>query len=138
MNSVKILLPLQPFVVKLIGLASGKTEFDWEVGREFFARFGNEEILDAGISVNATVVNHGVTLDVECAIEGTVTVPCDRCLDPLTLPVETGFEDTYVPEDDSLDLSQDVYDFVCTALPLQRVHENEEDCNQETLKYLSK
>lgn len=129
---------MQPFIVKLIGLASGKTEFCWQADREFFGKFENSEILDADLEVNATVINHGVTIDVECSIDGTVTVPCDRCLDDLRIPVETGFSETYVPEGDDLDLSQDVYDFVCIALPLQRVHENEEDCNQETLKYLSK
>ena len=129
---------MQPFIVKLNGLATGRTEFEWQADREFFANFGNAEILDATLDVDATVINHGVTLDVECTIEGTVTVPCDRCLDDLEIPVQTEFSDTFVPEGEDLDLSQDVYDFVCIALPLQRVHENEEDCNQETLKYLSK
>lgn len=129
---------MQPFIVKLIGLASGKTEFNWQADHEFFGKFENSEILDADLEVNALVTNHGVTIDVECTIDGTVTVPCDRCLDDLQIPVETGFSETYVPEDDELDLSQDVYDFVCISLPMQRVHENEEDCNQETLKYLSK
>jgi uncharacterized metal-binding protein YceD (DUF177 family) len=51
--------------------------------------------------------------------------------------VETSFEEQYTPEDDELDLSQDVYDYVCTSLPLQRMHP-EGECNQETTKYLSK
>ena len=129
---------MQPFIVKTTGLASGKTEFSWRADHEFFGKFENSEILDADLEVNALVTNHGVTIDVECTIDGTVTVPCDRCLDDLQIPVETEFSETYVPEGEDLDLSQDVYDFVCIALPLQRVHENEEDCNQETIKYLSK
>ena len=128
---------MQPFVVKLTGLASGKSAFSWKVGREFFESFGNPDILDASVEVALTLVNHGITVDAECSIEGTVTVPCDRCLDALELPVETGFEEVYTPEDDELDLSQDVYDYVCTSLPLQRVHP-EGECNPETTKYLSK
>ena len=128
---------MQPFVVKLNGLASGKSAFSWKVGREFFESFGNPDILDASVEVALTLVNHGITVDAECSIEGTVTVPCDRCLDALELPVETGFEEVYTPEDDELDLSQDVYDYVCTSLPLQRVHP-EGECNPETTKYLSK
>ena len=88
------------------------------------------------MKVRARVVPHGLTTDVECSIEGSVTVPCDRCLEALKLPVETGFSEVYTPEGDELDLSQDVYDYVCTSLPLQRVHE-EGQCNQETVKYLS-
>jgi len=128
---------LQPFVVKLNGLASGKTEICRTAGREFFEGFGNSDILDASVEVALTLVNHGVTIDVVCDMEGWVSVPCDRCLEPLELPVETGFEEVYAPEGDELDLSQDVYDYVCTALPLQRIHP-EGECNPETTKFLSK
>ena len=128
---------MQPFIVKLFGLPTGKREFAWQADREFFARFGNKDILDADIRVEAELVNHGATIDVACDIEGSVTVPCDRCLDDLVIPVETSFEETCVPEDEELDLSQDVYDYVCTSLPLQRVHQDGE-CNSETVKYLCK
>ena len=123
-------------MVKVSGLKSRK-DFDCEIGKEFFEGFGNTEILDADLSVRAVIIPHGITVDVECESDGTVTVPCDRCLDPLELEVETGFTETYTPEGDELDLSQDVYDFVCTALPLQRVHP-EGDCDPQTIKFLSK
>ena len=43
---------------------------------------------------------------------------------------------SYAPEGAELDLGQDVYDYVCTALPLKRVHPDG-GCNQETVGYLS-
>ena len=133
----KKLLTLQPFVVRLTDLAPGKSHFTWHAGPEFFEIFGNEEILDADLEVQADVVNHGLTVDVSCAIAGSVTVACDRCLEDLVIPVETSFEEGYTPESGELDLRQDVYDYVCISLPLQRVHP-EGECNQETTKYLSK
>ena len=133
----KILLTLQPFVVNLNDLGRGVSELSLGAGKEFFESFGNQEILDADIKVQASVNNRGVSVDVEAEISGTVTVLCDRCLEPLEIPVETGFEETYAPEGAELDFSQEVYDFVCIALPLQRVHE-EGKCNPETTKYLSK
>ena len=128
---------MQPFIVKLNGLASGRTVFNWKADVKFFEQFGNTDILAADLDVTAKVVNHGVTVDVECSVEGKVTVPCDRCLDDLELDVETSFSEVYTPEDSSLDLSQDIYDYVCTALPLQRVHP-EGECNPVTIKFLSK
>ena len=113
------------------------TEFDRTIGKEFFESFGNPDILDARLDVFCDILRHGVTVDVECSISGTVTVPCDRCLEPLDIPVDTEFSETYAPEGDELDFSQEVYDFVCTALPLQRVHA-EGSCNSETIKFLSK
>ena len=128
---------MQPFIVKLNGLASGRTVFNWKADVKFFEQFGNTDILAADLDVTAKVVNHGATVDVECSVEGKVTVPCDRCLDDLELDVETNFSEVYTPEDSSLDLSQDIYDYVCTALPLQRVHP-EGECNPVTIKFLSK
>ena len=128
---------MQPFVAQLRTLRTGTSEFVWKAGRQFFEEFGDSGILDADITVTARVSNHGLTIDVMAEIDGSVTVPCDRCLEALEIPVETGFEDVYTPESDELDLSQDVYDYICTALPLQRVHE-EGECNPETIKFLSK
>ena len=128
---------MQPFIVKLHALGASVTEYDRTIGREFFESFGAPDILDAALSVAADIVRHGVTVDVECSISGTVTVPCDRCLEPLELPVEVDFSETYAPEGDVLDFSQEVYDYVCTALPMQRVHP-EGSCNSETVKFLSK
>ena len=133
----KKLLPLQPFIVKLNGPASGRGAFDWRADKAFFEQFDNPDILDADVAVQAKVADYGATVEVQCSIEGRVTVPCDRCLDDLDLEVRTGFEEVYTPEADELDLSQDVYDYICTALPLQRVHP-EGECNPETIKYLSK
>ena len=128
---------MQPFIVKLHGLGGSVTELDRTIGKEFFESFGNPDILDANLSVACDIVRHGVTVDVECSISGTLTVPCDRCLEALEIPVETEFSETYAPEGDELDFSQDVYDYAVTALPLQRVHP-EDQCNPETIKFISK
>lgn len=128
---------MQPFVVKLFGLAPGVSEHEWVAGAEFFESFGNSEILGASLKVDASLSNHGLTVDVSCRIEGSVTVACDRCLEDLEIPVSTSFEEKYTPDSDELDLSQDVYDYVLISLPLQRVHP-EGGCNSETTRYLSK
>ena len=133
----KKLLTLQPFVVELTSLAPGTNRFKWHAGAEFFEAFGNVDILDADLEVTANVVCHGLTAEVACEMAGSVTVACDRCLEDLVIPVDTSFGESYTPEGGELDLSQDVYDYVCTSLPLRRVHP-EGECNQETTKYLSK
>ena len=128
---------MQPFVVKLSSLAPGTNEFEWSTSPEFFEYFGNNEILTSDVSVSVEVCNHGLTVDVSCDIEGSVTVSCDRCLADLEMPIETFFDETYTAEGDELDLRQDIYDYICTALPLQRVHP-EGECDETTIQYLSK
>lgn len=127
---------MQPFVVRLIDLKPGVTLQEWHADGKFFEDFGNSEILGADIQVSARINWRGVTAEVACEIKGSVTVACDRCLENLDLPVETSFEESYVPDGAELDLSQDVYDYVCISLPLKRVHPDQ-GCNQDTIGYLS-
>lgn len=128
---------MQPFIVKLVGLKPGATHYDWTIAREFFDTFGNSDILKADIDVSVDLHYRGVTADAEVDIRGSVVVSCDRCLEELELKVAVDFEQSYTPEGMELDLSQDIYDYICTSLPLQRIHPDGE-CNEETIKYLSK
>lgn len=133
----KFLLNLQPFVVDLSSIGAGAKAFSAIADKQFFDKFENAEILDAHVEVNYSIQNKGTSVDVTCYMVGEVTVPCDLCLEPVTIPVDTEFTENYIPEGNELDLSQDVYDYIITALPLRRVHPAGE-CNEETTKYISK
>lgn len=147
------------FIIPLNGLKPGRTSFSWHVGKEFFRRFENTEIIDADIVADVVAEKSGSYLGVDCSLSGTLTVPCDRCLEDVVLPVDAKAllsvkfgaepvseeeitvtderEIVYLPEDGAdMDLSQTVYDYACLSLPMQRVHE-EGKCNPEALRYLS-
>ncbi len=145
------------FIIPLNGLAAGKNEFSWQAGKEFFEAFENTEILDAELDVTATVEKSGRYFGVDCEIDGSVTVTCDRCQEDLEMPIGTdvmlsvkfGDEESseehqegereiiFVPEGDAeFDMSQIIYDYVCLALPMQR-HHDEGECNPEVMKYLA-
>ena len=151
----KIFVPLQPFVIPLSGLTQGSSQFDWHADGTFFGNSGNSEILNADLEVVVHVEKSLRYFGVDATITGNVTVLCDRCLEELTLPVDTGFrlsvkfgenaetadagdrEIVMIPEGSSeLDLAQFVYDYTCISLPMRRVHP-EGACNPEALKYLS-
>lgn len=136
MSNSKYLLTLQPFVINLTALGNGTHQFECVVGKEFFEGFGNQDVVDADIKVNAVIVVKSMSAHVQAEISGSVSVPCDRCLDAVKLDVETSFGQDYEPEGAELDFSQEVYDYVCLSLPLKRVHEAGE-CNPEALKYLN-
>ena len=145
------------FIIPLNGLATGSHEYEWKVGKEFFESFENLEILDAELVASVVVEKSGRYLGVDCEVEGDVTVECDRCLDELQMPIDAeirlsvkyGEEESseehregerevvFVPETDAeFDMSQIIYDYVCLALPMQRIHEDGE-CNPDALKHLS-
>ena len=100
--------------------------------------FGNQDILDASVNVEVKVLKEG-SQKVEASIHlsGSVTVQCDRCLEPLAIPVEASPSEVFKPGTVELDwdLSQEVYDYTCLAIPLQRVHPDGE-CNPDTVRYL--
>ena len=145
------------FIIPLNGLATGRNEYFWKVGKEFFESFENTEILGAEIDVRVSVEKSGRYVGVDCDVEGDVVVECDRCLDEVVMPVDTqrflsvkyGSEEeseepregerevVMVPDTDSgLDMSQIIYDYVCLALPMQRIHEDG-GCNPEAMKRLA-
>ncbi len=147
------------FIIALDGLKGPKTELDARIGKEFFEEFENDQILDADVKVLATVEKSGKYIGIDLKLEGSVTVPCDRCLEPLTLPVnacprfsvkfspvpsvespeeENGREILVLPENEAvLDLGQIVYDFVCLSIPIVKAHP-EGECDPDTVKYLSR
>lgn len=165
----KFFIPLQPLnlftgsmednlTVPINGLSQGRKEFRWRVGKTFFDHFENSEILAADLDVEVSAEKSGHFIGIDCDVTGDVTVACDKCLEDLRLPVETGFrlsvkfgqepadssdaaegerEIVWLPESDAdLDLGQIVYDYVCLSLPVQRVHP-EGECNPEAMRYLS-
>ena len=146
------------FCIALNGLRAGKKAFSIHAGKEFFANFDNSEILDADVSVEGYVEKSGGYTGIDFVIEGTVTVPCDRCLEPVTLDVSrdvrlsvkwgdepaqepsgadpSGREVVYLPADAAeFDLSQTVYDYVILSMPLQKVHPDGE-CNPDAVRFI--
>ena len=100
--------------------------------------FDNTEILDADVDAEIRVVKKDARkVEADLHLSGTVTVPCDRCLEALTLPVEADPSEVFVPDTatEDWDLSQAVYDYVCLSLPLQKVHP-EGECNPDTVRFL--
>ena len=125
---------------------------DIELTDRFFADLEQEEISGGDVHAEIFVkASAGDIFTVKIALKGQVTVACDRCLDPLTLNVDTS--DTLKikdaePEDcdaDDLlyldagnpcyDLSWVTYEIIETSLPMQRVHAAGE-CNKEVVSYI--
>ncbi len=136
------------FLIPLNGLKAGQNEFFWRAGEEFFESFGNEEILDASLELEVVAQKVGGCVEVDCEVQGSVTVSCDRCLADLDIPVdleirlsvrhegqqEADDEEreviTVAADETQFDMAQVVYDYVCLSLPLRRVHPDGE-CDPE-------
>ena len=80
---------MKKILITLNDWATGERTFRYLADTEFFQSFDNTEILDAHVNVEITVrkERHG-KVEAVLRLSGTVTVPCTRCLEALTLPVE--------------------------------------------------
>lgn len=150
-------MDLKDLVVPLGGLASGRHSFGRKLGREFFAEFDEDAVLDASVDVDVEVTKSSQSsISVVCRMHGWLGVPCDRCLERVDFPVEVGrsftvkfsAEDACSEEDDDgvmllpredcdLDLRQYVYDYAMLSLPMRRVHA-EGECNPEMIRILER
>jgi len=146
---------MSEMILPLNGWAAGKLEKHFAAGVEFFQAFENEEIKGADVNVVCTASKRGTDILLDLEISGCVTVVCDRCLENLSLPVESeaslilrtreGGEESadgrevlvHEPSEKEVDLGQVVYDYVCLSLPMQRVHP-EGGCNPDVVRFLSK
>jgi len=144
---------MQSISLPIKGLSGGKHSFDFTIDTEFFSNFGNTQIKGADFSVTVEIERFASYLQAVCHSKGYVVVECDRCLDDLKIPidvtsnltvrfaaeVEQSDEDDVIVVEDSiseLDLSQEVYDYICLAMPLQKVHPKGK-CNPDMMKYMS-
>ncbi len=127
------------FTIAHRGLKEGAHTFGWGVGDQFWAARPEGGIIRGEVEVAATL-EKGATgvMRLEVSLEGSVVVPCDRCLEDCELPVrwrgklavkETEEEQPadgevlwLAPGEAVIDLEQYIYESVILSLPMQRVH----------------
>ncbi len=131
----------QRYTIAYKGLKEGTHTRDWVVGDDFWKDHPQGGITGGEVEVAATLERGGAgTMRLEMAMQGSVTVPCDRCLEDCDLPVdfrgrlavkvshdagEHPFEGDIIwvnPGDAVIDLEQYIYESIVLSLPLRRVH----------------
>lgn len=126
------------YIIPFKGLRNGVHAFRFEIDDALFAAYEQSEIDHGSGEVRVELHRSEQQLLLKVAIEARVTVPCDRCLEPLELPV--AYEGTLAvhfseeeheydgemlwlyPGDTEVDLTQYVYESIVLALPYRRVH----------------
>jgi uncharacterized metal-binding protein YceD (DUF177 family) len=138
-------------IIKFKGLALGEHHFDFHIGRDLFFENNYDEIEDCDVDVDVSLILHERMLEFDVIFKGSITCLCDRCLDPVSLPVDceeklivnithqNKKEDSYWEISDNeyqLDLSELFYETIALQRPIT-VRHNLEDCNPEIIELLS-
>lgn len=144
------------FVIQFGGLKADQHHFDFEIDDTFFEHFEYSEIKEGTIHVHLELLKEEKVLAFTFSFDGKVTLPCDRCFEPVDLKINgtehlvVKFGDGYYEENDELqiipegvtqfDISPFLYEYIHLLLPVRRVHPEDENgnslCNPEVIKML--
>ncbi|MEX0987125.1 MAG: DUF177 domain-containing protein [Bacteroidales bacterium] len=144
------------YVIHFSGIKEETETFEYSLGDSFFRDFKSIEWEGGRIGAVVRVGRRpdGLTLDFE--LNGELTVICDRCLESFPYPVNTcqrlfvkygsQFEEltedvvVVAKEDNQLELSGFLYEYLVLALPVKRVHPDDTSgksgCNETMIKRL--
>jgi uncharacterized metal-binding protein YceD (DUF177 family) len=130
---------LRTFDIGVIKFLEGKYEIDFEIGREFFQHFEDNELLDEGILTVRVLMDKGANLiEMNFLITGEVKLTCDRSLEEyfehLEITEKILFkygeveeevnEEVYIITRDTskINVAQFIYEFILLGLPAKKIH----------------
>jgi len=134
---------VKAFSINIIGLSNKAHQFDYELDRAFFEKYGNDLVSDGQFNANVVLDKHETFIEADFKIKGQAKVVCDRSLEPFDLPinidtrilfkygeeeVELSDEITIISRDRvSLEIGQYLYEFISLAVPIKKVHPRYKD-----------
>ena len=126
------------YIIDLKRLPVGTHTFDITLDDAFFKSLEKTEILSGNVECQATLNLREEDYQLNIAVQGTVFVVCDRCLDPMAIAIEANDEmiaseslnDEPEALNDELDLSWLAYEIVSINIPLVHSHQAGE-CNTQ-------
>lgn len=149
----------ETFNIPLRSLPEGDSSYDFHVGKGLFASIENALVDDGDLTAHVGLHKTAQMVAMDISIEGVVRTQCDICLGDMDYAVEDcggritlrlgdHFEEVNeelyeVDEnEEELDLSQWIYEFICVSLPIRFEHPLDEDgnptCDPEMLAELDK
>jgi len=140
------------YTIPLAGMPFGHTDYQYVIGDSFFGERDYSEVQNGVVNLHLDVEKMETMFILTLNFEGNVVLQCDRCGDDYSQAIEGSAqiflkygtekdnEDDDViiitKNDSDFDLSDLIYEYIILSLPIHRVHENEDDCNQEVLDKL--
>jgi len=138
------------FKIQFSGLSLGHHEIKFRIDDTFFETFNYDEISDCNIKINIDLEKTERFLKLDFRFNGKYFVPCDRCLDPIEIPInhtetlianfenKTDFESevwSISPKEHELILDNFIYETLVLLRPFSVMHEVE-NCNPKMVEKL--
>ena len=146
------------YSINIVGLSNKEHHFQYEIGDEFFRKYGTDIVSHGKFVVDLLLTKHETFIETEFKIKGVAHLTCDRSLEPFDYPIETKdkivfkYGDEYqemteeiivIPRDTAtLELGQYMYEFISLSVPLKKLHpkfndEADDDASEGKIVYTS-
>jgi uncharacterized metal-binding protein YceD (DUF177 family) len=131
MNSLEMLK------IDLKSLTDEETTLSFDLDDTYFAALDSADVKKGSLHVSVSIRKATGFFEFCFHTNGTIVIPCDRCLDDMMLPVDTDnrlivkLGNAYSEEDDVivvpenegiLDMAWLIYEFVALVIPIRHVH----------------
>ena len=128
---------LDGYRVDLKGMQSDTVSYRWQADNDFFSAVQGPEIKQGLLDVALRVKQTSDAYELVFQLKGEVEVTCDRCLEPMSQPIEAEcllrvkmgdeFADdgdvVTIPEQDgTINVAWNIYEFAALQIPLRHVH----------------
>ena len=146
---------LVQYVIPVSGLHNGIHKYQFQIDAAFFQHFEEALVQEGNIDLQVLFDKRPNLYIITFDFKGTIKTECDRCLEPIDLPIqnkptlmvklsEEGEDDAdmvYVsPQTKKLNIAKYIYEYICLSVPMIKTYNCREDenppCNEEMLDYL--
>ncbi len=139
------------FAIPFVGLKLGKHIFEFDITDKFFEEFEYSLIRSGKVHVVLTLEKKETMMIGEFELNGKVFTDCDRCNDPLEVPVKGSYRIVYkfdteavddeslivlFPEEFEINVRETILELITVSLPTRNLH-NEGECNEEMIELLN-
>ncbi len=145
---------LKQYEIVFTGLKLGSHQFDYQIDETFFNEYLTEKISNASVNVQVLLDKKENMLELEFSAQGSMTFPCDRCLDDNDVAVAVDKEKIYIKfgdqpqelsedlmvirnEEHKINIADTMYELIMVSLPMQKKHDDIHDCNQEVVNRIN-
>lgn len=126
------------YIINLRDQQTAVQTYEWQIDDAFFAATEDAQIRQGSVAVTLEVERlAAASYDLHFGLQGQVTVVCDRCMEPMSQPIEgqatlrvrLGEDDSddgdiiTIPEErGTLDLQWPIYEQIALQVPIRHVH----------------
>jgi uncharacterized metal-binding protein YceD (DUF177 family) len=141
---------LERYEIDLKALTEDITPLEWHLDNQFFDSVDDNQVQSGSLHVSGSIRKAVGFFELLLHVEGTVQVPCDRCLDMMDQPIATDLRliaklgTEYHEDDDIITVDEHdgvlktawfIYESIVLAVPIQHVHQPG-DCNDAMMRVL--